>query len=392
MQISGCVEDVYDDNGAFFGRCAVSNPGIVTEKIASSELLSLDDVALLPDSLFALVATNDGETLRKYAMHDAGHVVSSMLYFERCAEQIPADTRMKVASNLAMACDWYDVTPSDYVEKTAFLGALNAGLTMYAAPGVVKAQAAKNQSASDSFRAAQASGIKISWQHGGDISAGVPQEKPVKVASHYALHGKYPIDTAEAVKVAGQYFNEYCGAFSTEDQREFSRNVVQRADSLGVKLSGRVEEYGASGYGPYIEAELQKRAGACQNSPGGQGYCDLLETELHVITPLEMMRKISALDQVSGASLSYGRMFPDPVLTVFGGAHVVDKLAASQEYVWEQGRYKTSASALARLTTSSKVAELFGADFAGSFAKDPVGIFESMPEPEKIVLSRLCAT
>jgi len=418
MQIVGSVFDIYDDGGALFGRHIVRSGQPLDEKLASCQLLELTELTTLPDRLFGLVATNDGSTLRKFAMQDAGHTASSMVYFEASAPCLPVEARAKVASNLLTACAWYGLEPTSYVEKTALLGALTAGLGVVDGVSRAQAQSAKNQANMDAFRQAQASAVKISgtedvmpqacapskvgptknfavgakaaaWQHSGDISHGVPAVvEPVKV-SHYALPGRYPIVSAAQVKQAAQYFEDHKSAFSREDRGAFAQAVVGRADELGVKLSSGIEDYCGAGYGPYLESELHNRIAGCENS-GGESYTELLRSA-GSITPEAMVEKLATLDLVTGAYRSYGRLFHEPLLAVYGGYREVQKLAAAQDYTWESAGHQTSGEKLSRLAGSTKVAEVFGQEFAGAFASDPVGIFASMPDPEKIVLSRLCA-
>lgn len=419
MQISGVVFDIYDDGGALFGRSVVNSGLPLDEKLASCQLLSTQDLSGLPDRLFGLVATNDGTEVRKFAMHDAGHTASSMLYFEACAAKLPVEVREKVASNLSAACGWYGIDPTPYVEKTALLNALTLGLGVADGASRAKAQSARNQSNMDAFRQAQASGVKISatedvmpqvvvssksgpnkniamgakaasWQHSGDISDGVVVAKETIKASSYALPGRYPIVSPEQVKQAARYFDDHRSEFTQSDRGEFARAVVVRADELGVKLSGSIEEYTGNGYGPYIESELHSRIAGCESSPSGEKYAELLSA-LPNTDPADMAEKLAALDWETGAHRAYGRLFHEPLLAVYGGARVVEKLAAAQDYTWAGSGHQTSGEKLARLAGSTKVAEVFGQEFAGAFASDPVGIFASMPDPEKIVLSRLCA-
>jgi len=61
-------------------------------------------------------------------------------------------------------------------------------------------------------------------------------------------------------------------------------------------------------------------------------------------------------------------------------------------YSWRSGGDYVSGAMLKAL--ASRRADLdttFGSGFSQSFQTDPVGIFKSMPDPQKVVLSRLAS-
>ena len=158
------ILDLYDDPGArvlqgHLGRRGVARDDL--EKLAAVELADSDALDALPDRLFALVGSVDGQSLRKYAMHDPGHLATSILYFLECGAQLPPDVRQKVAANLITACGWYETAPPAALTKVAFIGAaLNTGLALTAVPGKVRTERAKSQEHDAGVRAAQVSGLK----------------------------------------------------------------------------------------------------------------------------------------------------------------------------------------------------------------------------------------
>ena len=156
------ILDLYDDPNALVLRGNVHRAADrLPEKLASMRLVEPDALSRLPDRLFALVGTVDGEPLRKYAMFDSAHVATSVFYFLKCGGQLPEEVRAKVAQNLVEACGWYGAEPPEELQKVAILGAaLGAGLALADAPGKIRKTKMINADHDLALRAAQASGVK----------------------------------------------------------------------------------------------------------------------------------------------------------------------------------------------------------------------------------------
>ena len=97
-----------------------------------------------------------------------------------------------------------------------------------------------------------------------------------------------------------------------------------------------------------------------------------------------MMDLISDFDKRAGLEPKYDRGIRDPYFTVYGSSgnprYDREKLA-SGIYVDE---LKT---ACARPEFISKMASAFGQEFANELKADPVAIFNSMPAPERAVIT-----
>jgi hypothetical protein len=156
------ILDLYDDPNAFVIRDSAHRAGDgLHEKLASMQLVDSDTLSRLPDRLFALVGTVDGEPLRKYAMFDSTHVATSVLYFLKCGGALPQEVRTKVAQNLVEACGWYGAEPPEALQKLAVVGAmLGAGLALADAPAKMRKTQAINAAHDVALRGAQLSGVK----------------------------------------------------------------------------------------------------------------------------------------------------------------------------------------------------------------------------------------
>lgn len=510
MNLAGVILDLYDDPKGLVLRQKVAKLGGMPAKLASSEMLSYEELDRLPDRLFALVGTNNGQPLRKYAMHDEAHMLTSLMYFEECGHLLPEPVRQKVASNLAVGCGWYDLAPPASVKSAmlrAAMGTLTAGLgTMEAANSArevgnrVRAAQARvggaklasgrevrltDEQASSMQRAEGpesgyifgplgqfsqpgpthkkldrqtdvegsifgsaasraekkadlnntdvmtyddvmiGSGKKADltnteamthqtsrtinpsktphakqagWQAVGDLSQmAAPTTRKVAEATHFALPHlcRYPIDTVAQVKQAAAYLNEYLYDFEPLDRRLYSQMVLHRAEELGVKVSGAALAYGGESYGSFIDAELYKRASAFEGT-GHENVYELLLEERSNVAPAVMAEMLKEADLETGAARSYGRPgvgFLDPYAAVYGQPKLAEAEPAKEDtYSWRSGGdYVTGLMLKALASRKSDLDNTFGEGFSASFQKDPISIFESMPDPQKVVLSRLAS-
>jgi hypothetical protein len=513
MRIAGIVLDFYDDpKGVILRNKLASSGRQLPPKLASARILSAEELERLPDRLFAMVATNGDEVVRKYAMHDEAHLVLSMIYFDEVGHLLPPEVQQKIAMNLINGCSWYGMDPTESLVKRAMVGkalsALTAGLGVMDMAAKAREGAQQGRERMEAFRQAQASGTKTSsgreiqlsmdqdsamqrgegpenghiwdafsqfsdidaarrkldahlakrnqtdptinghshhhkkadlvgtetmpqaalrsgsgrpsptsrlnlpmktaagkiaamivpegWVHAGDITW---VEAPVTVKkanhTHFALPHlqRYPIDNAALVMKAASYFDEHLFDFPLTERRVFAQSVVSRANELGVKVAGRVLDYAGDSYGPNLVPELHARIHQFEGTGHEAVYEMLLEkrAEIHPMIMAEMLREA---DEETGASRSYGRPgvgLRDPYEAVYGGAKVAAKKPKEEEaYYWSEGGDSVSGPQLMALAKQGpKLNEIFGAGFAEEFQKDPIGIFKSMPSPQKVVLSRL---
>lgn len=242
-----------------------------------------------------------------------------------------------------------------------------------------------------------AASVAEGWVHCGDLTDVTPPTKAKTASySHFALPHlqRYPIDNAALVEKAASYFNEHVGSFPLAERRVFAQSVVHRAGELGMKLAGAVLDYAGDQYGPHLVPELHARIHQFEGTGHEAVYEMLLEKKAE-IDPMIMAEMLREADEATGAARSYGRPgvgLLDPMTAVYGGQKLAAKPEPAKEdtYSWsEGGDYVSGFQLMALAKQGLKLNELFGDGFADSFQKDPIGIFESMPSPQKVVLSRL---
>lgn len=496
MRTAGIILDVYDDPQGRVLREKLAGAAL-PEKLASACLLDAADLEQLPDRLFGLVGQNNGEVLRKYAMHDEAHVTTSIIYFMECGRRLlPEDASIKVAGNLTNACAWYGIDPPDELVKEA-LGVMRLGMGALGAAelkNVAKESGTKRQAFQEDFRRAQYTGktasgniidltandeseivsssgsvdavpghvqrvlvkrdqhdatttkldnqieqkteqvqpyektadltgteimprgilsksvrssptknvpmpAKVSSWRGVDDLTG--REAPVayKVATYqrFALpHLRaYPLDTPEQVKTAEAYFDENLQLFPLPERRVFAHQTYSRANELGLKVAGRMLDYAGEDYGPYIDAELLARAQSFEGT-GSEAIYEVLAEKRAELDPMVMVQVLLEADVKTGADRSYDRPgtgLRNPYEAVYGSAKVAETQPTTEEsFSWVGGSDYVSGFQLSALAASgSKLDHTFGAGFGKSFSADPIGIFKSLPDPQKVILSRLAS-
>jgi hypothetical protein len=256
----------------------------------------------------------------------------------------------------------------------------------------------KVESKTSSFAEKVAELSNLGWQHCGDISSlGAPVQTKVAQHTHFALphERRYPIDTETQTKQAAAYFDEHVYEFAPLERRLFAMSLLSRAEELGTKVSGAALEYGGTGYGPFIEAELHSRVASFEGT-GHEAVYEVLLENWRAVSPPVMASMLKQADDETGAARSYGRPgmgLRDPYAAVYGQPKLAEAQPAKADvYSWRSGGDYVNGMMLKAL--ASRKVDLdtaFGTGFSQSFAKDPVAIFESMPDPQKVVLSRLAS-
>lgn len=437
MRLTGVILDIYDDPTASVLRQKLAGRSLPDE-LGNSDLLDQGQLDALPDRLFGLVASNGDGLVRKFAMHDPAHVTTSVIYFLETKHLLPPEAQKVAAQNLLWACNEYGMTPPEQLTKVAF-DPISGALGLLDAKSKVENSVRSGRSTMDSFRAAQAgaasdmqrqesprtkeadltgtemmpmsgsistlppdrntakppssspSSKRASWQRAGDLTAHHPVQKTAAIVTSYALptQQKYPIDSYADVKTASAYFDEHLTSFRPEDRREFAVSLAARMEELSLPLTESVSKYAGHEYGPHIDVEIAARARNYVGTDHEGAYEVLLEKRAST-PPHVMLEMIHELDGLSGAAQKYDSPlgFRDPFQAVYG------KVAAEvKPWTWSEGNEYVTDTMLQDLALNRYPAldRAFGMDMRKSFQQDPIGVFTSMPDPQKIVLARLAA-
>lgn len=219
------------------------------------------------------------------------------------------------------------------------------------------------------------------------------KEPPVKVkkktASLYALGNRYPLDNYTDVNKAVQYFADYWTEMRPGDRHEYCVKTAARAEELGIETSYMMQRYGSLGYSPDVEAHLYSRMSKSPEEYSG-AYEELMEKRAS-IHPEDFALVLARVDEVSGLSRHWGGQVMDPWFSTFGGEEKV----ASESWRWKSAVGDiVNAEQLKWLASEGLglVKKQFPQDMAEAFAKNPIQIFDSMPETHKKILCNMANT
>jgi hypothetical protein len=407
MQTAGIILDLYDDSEGRILKEIIGDREM-PPKLAALELMETAEQEKLPNRLFALVAQNGDEVLRKYATHDEGHLTASIIYFMKCGHLLPEEAQTAAACNLVEACGWYGVDPPEQIvkialaEKTADLNNTEMMPASSLSTGEPKrtntAKTISTKSKTAAGRFAEISGPGA-WRGPVDVT-GKNSPQIVKHASynHHCLPGRYPIDSLEQVKTAQEYFEVNWGSFTGSDRHSYATTLQERASDLGLgDLGGMIRQYAGNEYGTKIAGELMSRI---RNFDGmdHQAVYEVLLEKTASTPPGVLAEMLEQADEATGVSEAWNRFngFLDPYRAVF--AKTADDVTPEngvdgKQWSWNLGASYVNDTMLKDLAQNGgdKLEIAFSYEFARDFEKDPIGIFDSLPDPQKHALARLAS-
>lgn len=365
IKIAARVFDIYDDANLVVARELGSSLGGL--KVAER-----DEVEGLPDRHFGLVMKTAGNVVRRrFPLHDLDSAKLSEAYFQRIRAQLPTKvaelTQAKILAALALHSGEADEKLLPHYEKIATL-------TNYV-----------------------------------DLTALAPEKAPVKHAEKawgLTIGGQdhFPLHDATLVKTAMARWGETIQDLAPEERMVYGRNIVKRAEALGVDVP---RGHGALNYAAdeinlgALKIALDERKRIIKAAEGNTTIIDQLA--LAAGCPLEQgpletgdsfalrERKLAAapnlglrdviahlqnIDKMAGiGNKDYLRGLPDPFASCL-------KVAAGVEETMVDG------VDLSKIDRSILDAH-FDEDFITEFEADPVAIYQSLPEPTKQLLRSL---
>jgi hypothetical protein len=484
---AGVTLDLHDDGGETLKRLfptAESLPDII-------KTANIQPPEKLVNEQFALVATDSGHMLRKYAMNDAGTTAINVIYFMEHGNKLPDPARKMAAARLCDACERFGLLPPQALVKMA--GDMPPFLEqdrpkkvkeIYSAlkrehpdmPAEMKARIAARQGKPGKQHQGPpykgpltkegAIGMGLALQHAlrehearetpeqemleqqtgmeanpdeivGPGPAGflpdanlnlqnimspavteMPEEQAIEEATgaevrpvdltgqrptpklaaaptsddDYAVilsNGKrlFPIDSWDNVKLAHRYFEEHEIRMEPSFRRQFAVKLAAKAEKLGYELPGEIKEAGATTYADrgHLEHCIEMRKVAFHRKSEETRFLGELFEKSASIHPEVYAECLRRFDIMNGLDKAWGSGFVDPYTSTFGIVKTANRV------VWEDGADRVTEGELQNLAINGSIPlqTAFTPIFAAEFQKDPVGIFNSIPAPQKKLLARL---
>lgn len=225
----------------------------------------------------------------------------------------------------------------------------------------------------------------------------VTSQEPPKVvqekkAQHYALpeHQMYPLDNYLQVKEAARYFMDTWKFMQPADRHEYCGNLTKRASAMNIVTDPLIEKYGAATYAP--EADIQVCIEARRTNILDETHQSVLDKLAHQRTnmlPEDFATALQEFDKVACLQQHYGDI-PDAFYTTFGKTAAQGNKEDPKAAVVIGNEYITRRRLTEYLTNNvSSMKQRFGGDVAEEMAKDPEGIFNSLPRDQKLVIMRM---
>jgi hypothetical protein len=377
MTIAAVILDFYDDSkhelmakvAAPQGRLGAVNLAVLTPEQHEG----------LPDSEFGLVIlTKRAAVLRKYPVNDPGNAWLSAQYFQNTHTKLAFPARYVAAKFIKTACDAYGVPSSAQVVAYA-TRADDAEVDTNTFVEGSEHKWLMHKLAQRELLTKQAAAAEI------DARLEMPNEHFALVIKNEdgAIIRKYAMPDALHVKTAANYFDKYAMQLAPEHRHRFAVAVQGRAEELNVDLSDNelLEKWASTEWNRHVVAHLEQRKSLLPRNEPARAVLDKLAASLGETTPEDAAYALQTLDQSTGLTKYYDRGLTDPF------ASTMAKVGSG----WsdEVDDHTLTESDLRKVGSSKKLASYLGEAFARQFAENPIEIYDSLPDPEKVLIKQI---
>lgn len=376
MNVAGQVLDFYDDvNGEQMSKVAMP----VEVRNVQMTILDSDQRDRLPNSEFGLVVlTKQAHTIRKFPLNDPGNTWLSAKYFEQNHEKLAFPARFKTATFIKRACTAYQVPSTPLVDAYAARADAADIQTNFFAEGSEQGwMLSKLASGELLTKQAAAAGI--------DALVALPDGQYALVydAGDGSITRQYAMPDAEHVKKAASYFDKYAMQLEPSHRHMFASSVKKRAAELQVECKSKtIEKWASEEWNDKIDwhFEARKQLLPHDHQRDSRQILQKLAESLNDTTPGDMAVALEKFDEHTGLNRYYGRGLADPYASTMG------KVASAWS---EDSDGQTITEDDLRKIPNTKLAGYLGSAFAGQFQKNPVEVYESLPDPDKLIIRQL---
>lgn len=377
MTIAAAVLDFYDDNKHEFMTKIAMPKGLGGLQVTQ---LTPEQHERLPDSDFGLVIlTKRASVLRKFPVNDPGNAWLSSQYFQNTHEKLAFPARFVAAKYIKTACDAYGVPASNAVAKYASHAAMDGDIDGNVFVEGSEQRWMLQRLAQNELFSKQASAAEV------NALMEAPNEHFALVMRmpDGAVVRKYAMPDAHHVKMAAAYFDKYAMDLPPEHRHRFAVSVQHRAEDLGVDLSTNelLEKWASTNWNRHVHAHIEQRKSLLPRNDKARDALDKLASMLAETNPEDAAQALQTIDQATGLTKYYDRGLSDPYASTMG------KVATG--WSSEVDGHTITEADLRKLAGSSKLAGYLGSDFARQFDANPVEVFESLPDPEKMLIKQV---
>lgn len=405
------VLDIQDDRGALLVPAA----DVIPESFKTAAIPDAEDLAQMPDDLFALVGERDGQVLRKFACTDGPMTWVSSWYLCQTYPGLPPAAVKTAAKCLQRAAHVYRVELPPLIAKLAEHGGLEP---LKLEPEVKIADGTRMGEGLDAMlNALRVRKQEFKLRKKADLTGTevmpVGQTRPPtkKLASfdnHASLEGPtvaqltpaprqladgaytktasgnvYPIENLRDIAELEWAFQSSIRKIAAEDRVPVAQALLEKEASLGLPAGPAAAKYAGRFFRPGVEVgkallvrkNMAKRAGL-DPSP----YDRIVDDSPHGFA-----EKLASVDRALGLDREWDRGVEDPWGSVLSATKEAD-------IIYNKHNILMSDHALERMaaTEPKKVlCHILEDDMIDEFIRDPVGVFKSLPDPMKRAIAML---
>lgn len=433
-RISSYVFDHHDDVDGQIVKSVFQSLADIPDFVKTAARLSESEIDSIPDDKFSLILLDGGAKFKKYATIDAGNTALSVLYLLKQAHLLPVDAVKIAACNLIGACQEHGLDVPEELIKAAEHGTGVSGKSTqrpYKSQKVQKGSLPETPTESrenpqlgnadaawfdvdertnmngtpgtnfmtipafspkEKEKNAEAVLRQRAWRQspyydasGWDPSSGEPEPS---MPSRTLIDERFPVDSFSQVKTASAYFNDNWKEFHPRQRHEYCVKLASRMEELGMLVPDEMARYGSSTYAADVDGYVGLRRSHV--SEEFHPSLDLLLEKRAQVSPETFAEALAEFDNQTGLRWEWDGKIPDPWMSTFGPSF--EKLA-EDGWRWDKDGTRVSEEDLKVLARNGNdiVVKNFGEDFAKEFSKKPKEVFNSLPEPNKMVLARLAS-
>lgn len=444
--LSSYVLDSYDDIDGRILKSVASDVSFLPSYIKTASFMTEEQIERLPDDQFALVLFDGTQKLKKYATIDAGNTAISAVYLLKQAHLLPSDAVKTAAKNLIGACEYHNI-PVSYELKVAAETGISPVSGKSQTPYARNAKVNKIQWPMIADRESEFQNNPRLGNHDAGVDdvdqrtnyqgtpgtnymelPAFPQKEKMKVAAYSSsgaeiitrqkqwrespyydasnwdpsfafteeppipektlLDDKYPVDSFSQVKTASIYFQENWQDFGPRDRHRYCVKLAQRLEELGIPITEKIARYGSSTYASDVDAYVEHRRSYVGEDL--QEGIDLLLEKRAQVSPETFAEALEEFDKIAGLNWHWNHHIADPWYSTFGPS--MQKIA-EEEWRWDRDGTRISEDDLKNLAVNGheRLCKSFGSSFAKEFCKNPKVVFNSLPDPNKLIVARMAS-
>lgn len=221
-----------------------------------------------------------------------------------------------------------------------------------------------------------------------DVSKAQAPKRKISLDAKHKIMDQYPVDTADQVKMATDFFKEYWREFEPAERREYCVKLAERLQAHLLPVPHDVDRYAADTYSNDLEQHIAYRKNFVD--PELHDVLDTLVSQQDIVRPDTFAEALTAFDKTAGIDKFWDSKLYDPYKTTFGPS--LFKLAENHWNYKENGLYINERD-LMNLANENimRIREQFGNEFADKYRRDPRKAFESLDADLKLLLARMAS-